>query len=210
MYYTLEPNLNEMGAFPQVEETVVPTLSDDAPNYYRNVRFKKALTAVYVPDCILTKRARRTDWISTSPVGFLMSDKLKSLVEKYITQNVQFFSTNLLIKSQRFAYWYINTYDSNLANINFKASEIFLTEAGRPFQHLEILNPEDFNTVQKNSQAPYFPLITKSVIHKSVNTDFFVVTGVTGGWGYFVSERLKAAIKSEGCTGMNFEPVSVA
>ena len=49
-----------------------------------------------------------------------------------------------------------------------------------------------------------FLIISKLIFDATNVVDFFVVKYITGGVGFFVSERLKKEIETEHCTGIVF------
>jgi hypothetical protein len=44
--------------------------------------------------------------------------------------------------------------------------------------------------------------------NKIIGSNFFLLEGVNGSFGYYVSESLKNEIENAGCTGIQFEEVS--
>jgi hypothetical protein len=72
---------------------------------------------------------------------------------------------------------------------------------------ITIKDYKDFKQNEIKLEWPNNLFIEKVVFKSKVEQDFCTVERVSGGAGYFVSEKLKQEIESAGCTGIKFLPI---
>lgn len=171
---------------------------------------------VVFPIMILRKKAKKTDLISVSYLGYssrlLISNKLKYILEKYQNENIQFFKTSIVYKDVKdYDYWVVHPYKTENYLIDFEKS--IITEGESLIlnrKKLVINNYDDFiKIVQENNtgEVKHY-IIDKVSILDGIKKDFFIINFVSGGIGYYVSAKLKQEIENAGCTGIAFELIN--
>lgn len=170
------------------------------------------------PSMILRKRAKKTDLISVSYLGYssrlLISDKLKLILEKYQNENVQFFKTRIIYKDVEDSnYWVVHPYRVDYDFVDYSKSiinkqNILSTD---PKEYVNIDSKEDFikQRTHHGTDGKIWGFTIEKIVFKDKITDFFILDGVSSGIGYYVSEKLKNEIEEAGCTGIEFEPVGL-
>lgn len=213
-YYRINESiaLKAIGAFPQ-SQTANHFVHVNSPNHLRNkqIPLKLEVESVSIPQPILMKKAKRTDLISVVSISLklVMSNRLKTILEANIGKNdwVQFLPMTIVDKEEIVDYWLMSVYQYSPENINFQQSEIWLKKSVTPIKQLFINTVEEFLTLNQEIKYPESLSINKLVFHTEINTHFFALSRVSGGVGFYVSEKLKQEIEMAGCTGLSFEKV---
>lgn len=205
----------EIGVFPQVNDSIIPTTVDD-PKFINQYFLKKTPSDVLYPSPILRKGAKKTDLLSCSSqglnTGLLASNLLGNLIVNSSYYGLQFLQTTLWDKNDNsFEYTIIHPYDSGYEYLDYTLC-VFSIVSGfeKKITPIKITNEQELRHI--SSQLPYGDniYIDNIVMLNTATTDFFMLKGVSpGGWGFFISEKLKIAIENVGCTGIVFtEPNS--
>ena len=135
--------------------------------------------------------------------GWYISDKLKSLLEKFrIAPKYHFYETRLLYKEEKFKYWifqFIASYRrlNKMQFVNFSQSIFHANNENYVFNSYE-------NWSDKNDEI-YDECKEKLTLKKVVLTesfDFFPLIPISSD--IIVSENLKQAIEENGITGFEF------
>jgi hypothetical protein len=218
MYYRINYSLNpkEIGNVSYQFETAEYPVPIDHPNFLGNSRFflKKVDIDLVIPaQPILKRGAKKTDLIWGTVYGavgrFLISYKLKTILEKEDNKGLQFIKTSIYHKNEKFmGYWFTNPFVFNNILINFKKSRIEIDGIGG-VKLREIL-VEDFDKYIFLSNSLAMPerlVIRQVVLNVGIKENLILLSDGPGGIGYYVSEKLKTEILEAGCTGIEFEPV---
>jgi hypothetical protein len=67
-------------------------------------------------------------------------------------------------------------------------------------------NKQDAISIGYPNFRPLF--LKKLAIKRDTSIEFFALSGVSGGIGFYVSERLKEVIEKAGCTGIVFKELN--
>ncbi len=207
-------DLKVVGTYPQVETGIYPIM-DNNSNFIGNNYLKKIdfIPELSIP--ILKKKSKKTDLIGVGIMGFtnalLISEKLQQILEKYGTDNIQFFEAPIKHKDiQEIGYWIVHPYKVNYELVDYsnciiKRQNLFNY---KQTEYIGINSSEEFKNllVEQNGGIIWSYLIEKLALLQ-VYQDFFILGGVSSGIGYYVSEHLKNEIEEAGCTGIEFEPV---
>ncbi len=225
MYYKISIGFDKIvygTDWPQTNETIYPC-SIDHPLFIKQWRFKKTPLNVITPIPKLKAKAILTDLIGTSSNGseyaLTISNKLKSVLEKYNTGNVEF----IPIKMQKGVrdikgYWMTNILGfDNQECANYNLSTVFLKGKGyneyiqmkiKDYHHHLEERSKERNIEQEGYWSIY---IHKLVLSKSISNNLLIINFIKNGViGYYVSEKLKKEIEDAGCMGIVFEPVEQA
>lgn len=221
MYYRMTHSIDEkiVGKFPQSITAAYDEIEDvNDSKFIDRIFFKKVDYDPITVKAILEKKAIPTDLISVACKGFslklLMSSKLRKILENNRKTGIQFFNSNIIHNNKEIdGYSIMNAYEASSNFIDYQNSEIYLTEFG--FKKIEkrfFSTEEDFfnsyNIIKNKNNNLGLKIIKLHLIDdEKINEDFFILTHVEGGVGYFVSERLKSEIESANCTGIDFMPV---
>ncbi|HFA50978.1 MAG TPA: hypothetical protein ENJ95_18360 [Bacteroidetes bacterium] len=214
---TLSTDPKIMGKrFPQVGIKNMLEYDMNSPNsIYRANRWGKVTSSLNIPDYILRYHAKRTDILSHMSQFLLISDRLKELIEISPLPDTQIFKAPVLARGKQYQYFLFHLPKNHYKFIDFARSTFALVPFGRP---VTILSPE-INTLEEFEEwikeYPYLikknPKRQKVIVDKlifdtdKIPYDMFRIIGPISG--YFVSERLKSAIKEKGYTGMDFIPL---
>ena len=195
--------------FPQVKD-VKGNFNVQSPDYIGNSLFYLNNIDInpVLPELILWNGSKVTDLISSSFIGtsssLICSDRLKEILDKPALQCIQFFSIKIHHKERIYAnYWFLHPTKGNNELIDFNASEIWEEKSFLKIKRREFPNHEAFNKEVKELKYPYTLNIVGYKL-KSTLPDFFVLTSIDGGVGFFVSEKIKNEIEKVGCTGIVF------
>lgn len=217
MWYRIfnSANPKEIGIVPQVYNGIIPTTIND-PNYIGNWLLKKAPKDVYLPKGILAAKAKLTDLISVSYVGFspnlYVSSKLKDILKSSYYFGVQYFHAPLIIQPthEELDYWLIHTYDFGYSCLDLQHSQFYITFASDDKQvEIQFKNEKEL-FAKLNSLKPNDNMhIEKVVLREDIPNDFLALKAVIpGGIGYYVSEKLWMQIQAAGCSGIVFKEIN--
>jgi len=219
MFYCINNSLDtkKVGTYPQVEKAVYHCSIDD-PKFIGNTYFAEIDFEPIVANAVLKKKAKLTDLISAGIAGFnlklLVSDKLKMIITESRVSGLQFYECPIIHKDNEVdGYWILNVYEIDMKFIDFKKSEIYLTQhVFNNVERLNILSYEDFLKEKNKIEVLGYPngiRIERIALLNNLNQDFFVLTDVGGGAKYVVSETLKKIMEDAKCTGIEFMPVEL-
>lgn len=217
IYRLSEATFPEIGAtFPQAQEAFNRVHVKD-PNHLWNLSGigNKLPIDVIMPYPILHKKAKLTDLISTSMISLLLviSDKLKAIIEPYANADFQFLPMKVLGKKKdtEYSYWLLNPIAFKSELIDFEKSEIWVEGMGGvKLRRIETKSFLQFEEIQKKIQLPEGLVVKKLVFTRNIMYNFFSLSTVSGGFGYYVSDNLKQEIEAAGCSGIKFEPIEQA
>ncbi len=191
----------------------------EIPEFIGNVCNKEIDFEPFLLDIELFSNSKLNDLIMDGgPISskLVVSNKLKLILEKSRKRGMQFFNINILKKNEIFSnYWILNMYELNQEFINFKQSKIIYEKKDDDFNQtysiknieLEISDYDEFNLfIEKAKDKLEVVTIEEVAIKDIVDEDFFALKYVSGGLGYYVSEKLKEEIEESGCTGIEFQP----
>ena len=130
--------------------------------------------------------------------GWYISDKLKSLLEKFrIAPKYHFYETRLLYKEEKFKYWIFQFPIDYFLNVNYEKSFYSIPDENIL---LNFKNREEFLAAYKEEfRKTKRKLITKKICYLE-NYDLVVNNSTE----ILCSERLKQAIEENGITGFEF------
>ncbi|CAA7195415.1 imm11 family protein [Chryseobacterium potabilaquae] len=192
----------------------------EIPNFVGNINHEKIDFEPYLLDIELFKNSKVNDLIMQGgPISsmLIVSGKLKIILEKNRKTGMQFFNINILRNKEIYDdYWLLNMFEFNQEFINFKRSRIIYEKKDDDFDitystrniDLSINDNDEFNIyVEKAKENIEKITIDKLILNEEIiNEDFFALRNVTGGIGYYVSEKLKKEIEDAGCIGLEFQP----
>jgi hypothetical protein len=166
---------------------------------------------VVLPIPKIKTKAKLTDLMSVYFTGssyrLTISSRLKEILEKNVHGNIQFIPITIYYKKKYLSdYWLTNILSFDNENgVNYKHSLIF--ERNGENKIITINNFEDFRKKQNELIWPNNLFIDKLVFKKIIDENVCTIESIYGGVGYFVSEKLKGAIESAGCTGIECLPI---
>lgn len=206
-------NAKIIGNVSQQFETADYPVPVDHPNFLGNPRFflKKVNVDLVIPaQPILKRGAKKTDLIFGTVYGaigrFLISDKLKKILEKEDNKGLQFIKTSINHKNEKFmGYWFTNPFECDYDCIDITKSEFKLYDVFE-YAFKEKLNITSYDELMKliGGLQPPNMLMIENLFLKEGLKDLVILRWVNGGIGYYVSEKLKQEIEDAGCTGIIF------
>lgn len=207
-----------MGRLPQTKEEIYHCDVWNEQRFIEHVQFTKAEFEPIVANAVLYPNSNLTDLINISAVGFakklLISGKLKSILSSSRATGLEFFNAPIIRKDNVLHdYWIVNVYEIDMRFIDFRKSDVFITE--NVFTNIERLNLKSLQDfLDKKEEVdkkgyPYGILIERFELLPETDQDFFALLNVGGGVKYIVSERLRKEIEKAGCTGLEFMPVEL-
>jgi hypothetical protein len=219
----LESTGTDIGQYPQVIDANVGfDIYEKRSSYHLN--FTEAISTTIWPIPKLSNKAKKTDLISVSYMGLssklLISNKLYIILNDINSKGIQFISSKLIYKKNlEEDYWIVNPHISDFSFLDIKNCNFIYTDAMGKIE----ISDENFESIEeyikgylKNKQDaisigyPNFrPLFLKKLaIKRDTSIEFFALSGVSGGIGFYVSERLKEVIEKAGCTGIVFKELN--
>ncbi len=219
-YYEIHNSvdLQIVGSFPQVENANHNCNVWNEPNFIDNFHFEKINVIPITSNAILNKKAKLTDLISASIIGFslklLISKELKEIIKVHSNTSCQFFEAPIIYKNNyNHNYWLVYPYEINLQNIDFEKSTFALrkrsAEGGTFTENIDVKTIDKFQEIlnaREELNYSYF-FIKRIVLKANLKDDFFVLRYVEGGIKYIISEDLKKEIENVNCTGIEFRPM---
>lgn len=220
MHYKIiqSADLKVIGKSIQVEKGIFPVELDTDPKSTKNFWFERAdLDKLMFPEPIVHPKAILTDYIPCSIMGNrsmpIVSDKIKEIINKSRHNNPQFIPIKVHHRKKiEDGYYFLNAYDFKYQCIDIerttikwdygysnrqKNTQILISSYNELIETLNLLKPPvgiSINPLFLNELADGF--------------DFFSLSWVKGGLGYYVSESLKAVFEKEGVTGIDFFDVN--
>lgn len=221
-YFEIRNSINPkvVGTFPQVEKAIHNCSVGNNPNFIDNFSYIKIDDEPITSNAILKKNAIITDLISASIMGFslklLISDKFKSIIQKYSGQKCQFFQAPIIYQDKYYYnYWIMHPYKINIDYIDFEKSTFAVRRkkqgGGTLLENIEVSTIENFQKILKNKKELNYTYFFSERISIKSNTkdNFFILRYVEGGIKYVVSEKLKKEIEINNCTGIEFMPLEL-
>lgn len=204
------------GAVPQVVNPVFPTTRDNK-HALGMLLFSKAGEKTEIPYGRLQSKAKYTDLMGASFIGKpLVSKQLKEIMEAHAVYGIEFLKSKVVGRKEEREYWFVHPFASAYDMLDFEKSVMAIcsdafnktpikTLKFTTAQELELAIEEDVSAAIKTG-VTHMPLVIQTAFfHDDSLTDFFAIRGLYyGGMGYFVSEKLRLAIESAGCTGVVF------
>ncbi|TCN56442.1 hypothetical protein D0809_15010 [Flavobacterium circumlabens] len=220
-YYSIEPALNAkvLGNYPQVKNIKFNCHVWDEPKFIEHTHFTKINFEPITANAVLYAKSNITDLISVTGMGFtlkpLISEKLKTILEKNRKTGLQFFKSPVIHQDKIIdTYYVLNMYEVDMSFIDFKKSEVYLTEnTFNLIEKLKIKSYAEFITEKSGIDKKGYPFgihITKFNFLDDLKQDFFLIQNIEGGSKYIVSEKLKIEIEESDCTGIEFKPVELS
>ena len=209
-YFKIEhsTNLKVIGEFPQVNKGIFKS-KWDSPNSILIVHNEKVDNSnVEIPDLILNQGANLTDVLSVVFVDFklIVSKEFKMLIESKNYSGVEYFKTTVYTKETKtYEYWFLNPFAFRNYYINFQSS--FIKEINKSATtYIKVANQAELDTLclQGRREHKTYSISKLSLFTQNINEDFFLLSGVSGGVGYYVSENLKCEIENLEITGIEF------
>jgi hypothetical protein len=215
MFYRIEPGLDEKVTGiddVQASSAIYPVNIWD-PIYINQWGHTLIPDYVVLPIPKIKTKAKLTDLMSVYFTGssyrLTISSRLKAILEKNSHGNIQFIPITIYYKKKYLSdYWLTNILSfDNEKVINYSQSLIFECHFTTEIKMITIKDYKDFKQNEIKLEWPNNLFIEKVVFKSKVEQDFCTVERVSGGAGYFVSEKLKQEIESAGCTGIKFLPI---
>ena len=215
MFYRIEPGLDEKVTGiddVQASSAIYPVNIWD-PIYINQWGHTLIPDYVVLPIPKIKTKAKLTDLMSVFFTGsggrLTISSRLKAILEKNGHGNIQFIPITIYYKKKYLSdYWLTNILSfDNEKVINYSQSLIFECHFTTEIKMITIKDYKDFKQNEIKLEWPNNLFIEKVVFKSKVEQDFCTVERVSGGAGYFVSEKLKQEIESAGCTGIKFLPI---
>lgn len=191
----------------------------EEPKFIGNIRDKKIEFIPYTVDIQLSPKANILDLIERGgPLSsqLLVSGKLKSILERYRKSGFQCFQFNVIKnKEVHNNYWTLHFYEFNDNFIDYKNSSIIYEKHAEDYENsyriekikLDINSGEELDHhIKRTIDNQETTTIKELRLNDNITENFFELKRVSGGIGYFVSEKLKTEIEEAGCTGIEFQP----
>lgn len=221
-YYSIQHSLNKkiLGHYPQIKKIIHNCDIWEDSLFIDKFQHEKIDIKPIISNPVLHSKSKLIDLIDVrGEIGFvnkiLIGTKLKSILEKKKPSGLQFFQCSVFKDGIEYDdYWILNYYEINYEFLDYKKSEIFITNnIFDKTSKLEVNNADEF--VEKKNEIdllgyPNGILIDNVVINKDVNIDFFMLNNVESGTKYVVSEKLKKEIDDANCIGIEFQPIELS
>jgi hypothetical protein len=218
-YHRLFPLIDEriLGKYPQIVDGKVPTTVNHE-KYLSNYLFKKSDKDVQIPKGILHKKAKLTDVVTASFMGFstgiCFSEKLMQAIRLNTSFGIEFLKTEIY-KSEtldiKYDYYIPHVYDFLFEILNYKKTIIlhshdsFVQEGDQVY----INNAHEHKEKIADLPLGHSLELCRMVFLDDSHCDFFSLRSVkSGDVGFFVSDKLLNSINEQNCIGMVFTPIN--
>lgn len=214
-YFRLEnsTSLKEIGTYPQCNNGKFVSTWNSEHSLLPVFKEKITDSRIEVPEFVLNGRANQTDLISASFVSFklVISNMLKDLIDANHYEGIQFFKTALHCRDGTIMnYWILNPFGFMNEYIDFSQS-IIKCRPPQPesISFLKVADRDGYNCLYENGKKErrIYIIDEPKLYTDKINEEFFLLEGVAGGIGYYVSETLKNEITEAGCTGIAFSEI---
>lgn len=203
MFYSLE--------IPYVEDEYGKQLGKVWFNgeFYKRIGFHSKAMGITTLICELEDSGRLNDVLckgSISADGFLISEKVKLILESYRLCKSSFYSVDLCFKKEKYRYWFFHIYDNLINELDF--SKVFFEIRDSFFDDVvhsekKFLDYEDFRNFRKQNKDEFHDYITPRYIFKNnPRFDLFQI-GVIDDKVYLTNELVEV-MKREKVTGILF------
>ncbi len=207
--------LGEIGKYPQVNNGKFISTWDSGKSLVIVYKKKVDEFNIEIPEIILNNKSKLTDLISTSFLNpkLVISSRVKSILEFQNYEGVQYFNTLIHWNESKIKdYWITNPYGFQNKYIDFSHSEIKCVD--KINGECKIINVPDLETFKniKQTERSFDKIYTidKVVLKGDIlSENFFLLEGVSGAIGYYISENIKYEIEKLGCTGIDFLEIDV-
>ncbi|HMJ47194.1 MAG TPA: hypothetical protein VK498_07675 [Ferruginibacter sp.] len=203
--------------YPQVEKVLIPS-TWNSPDFIESFINKEAPADVDLPTPILYKNSNLTDLLSASTVGLslslLVSDRFKIIIQEKI-KGIQLFPVKVIHCENEYPYWILHPFSFSFDLLNIQQSTMGyysdfsmknLDQRFIPKNWIDLKKEIELfdKRINDNEYDGKIFGITKIVFEEEKSVDFFSLRCISGGTGFFVSEKLKDEIESALCTGIVF------
>lgn len=221
-YFAIEQcmNKNIVGKLPQVKEEIHNCDIWDDPRFIDRFPYEKIEINPILSNAILYPTAKATDFIEDSNVGFsrsmLISDKLKTILERFNLFGIQFFSTFIIQNNTSiYGYWQSHIYlqafqllDFEKINFTLKSRQDDGSVVYNDVDYIKNLN--DFLMCKKETKYPV-ELYFRNLVLKEQGFDFMFLPHFINGTGKgIISQTLKTTLENERVTGIEFRPIEIS
>ncbi len=216
MHFKIEQStdLKIIGWSPQIQNAVFPVNIESDPRSTKNFWFEKAdLDKLIFPEPILHSKAKLVDFIRCSIIGNrfmpIISKKIKEIILSGKHNNPQFIPIKVHHRNKiENGYSYLNAYNFKYDCVDLKNS-VIKWDYGYSNRHknttIAISSNTDLMEILGGLKPPVGIKIDPLILSESAELyDFFSLSWVKGGVGYYVSDKLKLILEKEGVTGIDF------
>lgn len=221
-YFAIEHSSNEklIGKIPQVKEFIHHCDVDKEPKFIDRYIFEEIKIQPILSNVILYSNAKQTDFIDTYGhigflSGYLISSKLKNILDKFNCYGFQYFRTYIIQKNQKIDnYWQVNKYDFPYQYIDFENTKFLFKDRDINKNVISKLmnfkNADEFRSFANQVRYPKWIFFEDIFFTEEMNLDFFSLRYTDGAHKGIVSERLKVEIEKETITGIEFRPIEIS
>ena len=218
-YYTLTYDVDSDETGPVYPQAVFKNPKKQEPNPV--LMANMALDGASLPDTILNfdylelnKGAKLTDLMSSSlrGNGFLMSEKLKKIIEKSNITDYRFYEVKLFDKIKEIkGYYYFHSTSCLRDFINFPTSKFYIGDTIKDFiRDLDFI-PNSFDDLQIHRKSlPYVKeLVWVKQFYLANNFPFNLELFRINAFNYefFITTKFKEKLEQNNITGLNIRPV---
>lgn len=195
-----------VGKFPQFETGYFPVQSED-PKLILNIFYQEINEdEIFVPVPKLRKGAKLTDFMSGSTSRYIVSDKLKRIIQTTKPKGLQFIPQPILINDEEIGgHWLTNNYNFDHSMIDFKKTEISIMKSVWEVEYsIMVNNTPEFMKLLIDIEYPRRVKIFKPSFIDTDSNDFFALRYVYNGFSFFCSEPFRERLESENITGIRY------
>ncbi|TAE07616.1 MAG: hypothetical protein EAZ47_03490 [Bacteroidetes bacterium] len=222
IHFTTITQLRGNDSYIKTSNPLIPNIDKcyfEVKNFIGNIEGQKIVTPPYLIDMELYKTAKMHDLImSPGPISrkLVVSTKLKTILEAYNKDDIQYF--NMIVKKGNDTYhnyWILHPHTYKQEIIDYQNLNVTYEKHKPDFSisyeseiiNLALSSIDDFNLHMANKKPEEISYIEPLQIKKDCKEHFFCLKNVFGGLGYYVSEKLKKIIETDGCSGIEFQPI---
>lgn len=219
-YFAIEHSNNEtlMGKIPQIEDYIRNCDVNNETKFIDSFVFEKIEIQPVLSNVVLYSNAKQTDFIDTyGNIGFLssylISDKLKDILDRFNCYGFQYFKTYIIQKNQKnHDYWQTNNYAFPYQYIDYEKTRFLFKD--RDFNKnviskvMNFKNADEFKSFASHIRYPKWIFFKDIFFTKEMDLDFFSLR-YSESYKGIVSERLKTELEKNEISGIEFRPIEI-
>jgi hypothetical protein len=220
-YFAIESSLNEeiMGKIPQIKEFIHHCDVEEESNFIDKFVFEKIEIQPILSNVVLYDNTKQNDLIDAYghvgfDFGYLISDKIKTILDKFNCYGFQYFKTYIIHKNKKNDnYWQIKKYDFPYQYIDFEKTNFLFKD--RDINRnvisnvMSFKNFDEFKLFVEQVRYPKWIFFKDVFFTKEMNLDFFSLRYTDGGHKGIVSKKLKIELEKNEITGIEFRPIEI-
>ena len=210
-YYqlTCSQDTGEIGFYPQVGTASLVVNEEPGSLPSSNKNLKSDDQSAITPLLIMHADAKVTDLLSSSVAGsngMLVNKKMRVVLEKFKPDAIRFFPVSVKSRSGIYSYWLPSPDQFDFRFLDFQKSLISIVgKAGNKVTDYSPKTGAELTSMIEFLKPPQIVSIDFPVFVKNCKEDILILRYAGNEPTYYISENVKAVLRSESCSGIKLE-----